>query len=595
MAGTAARVEEGSYTAAAKAPAVRFDAPGGGRSFRFCGPRGVLRANRIDEVRPLLAEVEAAVGGGLHAAGFVAYEAAPAFDLAFATHPPDPRLPLAWFALYDTREEVDADYSLADREPELGAWSIDLDEAAYHARVDRIHELIAAGDTYQVNLTARLAAPFRGDPLALYERLCLAQRSGFCGYLDLGGGVTIVSASPELFFRLDGDGLELRPMKGTRPRGRWPAEDAALAAELADSAKDRAENLMIVDLLRNDAGRVAEFGGVRVERLYEVERYETVHQLTSTIRAVPRPDAGLAELFRALFPCGSVTGAPKVRTMRIIRELETGPRGAYCGAIGFASPGEAVFSVGIRTLLLDASAGTAELGVGSGVTFDSDAAAEYRECWDKAAFARRAPADFRLLETMLWEPDGGWFLLAGHLSRLATSAAYFGFAYDATAVARRLDTIAHTFDRPMRTRLMLDRDGSIALEATPHLSSDEPVRVAVAAEPVDSRDPLLYHKTTRRAEYERRAAARPDCADVLLVNERGELTESTIANLVLRLDGALWTPPLDAGLLPGVLRADLLARGELRERVLRPAELARAEEVWLINSVRRWRRAIVIP
>jgi para-aminobenzoate synthetase/4-amino-4-deoxychorismate lyase len=432
--------------------------------------------------------------------------------------------------------------------------------------------------------------------VALYERLCLAQRSAFCAYVDPGEGRTIVSASPELFFRANGRELELRPMKGTRPRGRWPDEDRALAEELAASPKDRAENLMIVDLLRNDAGRVAEFGSVRVERLYQVERYETVHQMTSTLRARLRRDAGLADVFRALFPCGSVTGAPKVRTMQIIRELEPSPRGVYCGAIGFVSPGEAVFSVGIRTLLLDAEAGTAELGVGSGITYDSDAAAEYRECWAKAAFVRLEPAEFRLLETMLWEPDGGWFLLDGHLDRMAASAEYFGYAFDRDDAVRRLAAAARGFARgPLRVRLRLDREGSMEIEAAPRLSSPEPARVAIAPEPVDSRDPLLYHKTTRRAEYDRRAASRPDCDDVLLVNERGELTESAIANLVVRLDGALWTPPLECGLLPGVFRAHLLARGEIRERVLYPADLARAEEVWLINSVRKWRRAEIIP
>lgn len=575
--------------------AVRFDAPGGGRSFRFADPRGVLRADRVDEVGLLLAAVERAVADGLHAAGFVAYEAAPAFDPAFATHTPDPRLPLAWFALYGRREEAHCVWDAAGGEAELGPWRIDLDREAYVDRIERIRALIAAGDTYQVNLTTRLTAPFRGDPHALYERLCLGQRSGFCAYLDLGDGRSIVSASPELFFRLDEGGLELRPMKGTRPRGRWVEEDRALTTELAASPKDRAENLMIVDLLRNDAGRVAAFGGVRVERLFEVERYETVLQMTSTIHAVPRPDAGLVDVFRALFPCGSVTGAPKVRTMEIIRDLETGPRGVYCGAIGFASPGEAVFSVGIRTLLLDAAAGTAELGVGSGVTWDSDAAAEWLECWSKAAFARRAPADFRLLETMMWEPEGGWRLLGGHIARLAASAEYFGFSLDADEALRRLDDAARGFDGPRRVRLMLDRGGSIQVESVPYVASPGPVRVAIAPEPVDSRDSLLYHKTTRRGEYERRAAARPDCDDVLLVNERGELTESTIANVVVRMDGGLWTPPLDAGLLPGVFRADLLARGEICERTLHPADLARAEEIWLISSLRGWRRATVVP
>ncbi|HEX6039244.1 aminodeoxychorismate synthase component I [Longimicrobium sp.] len=576
--------------------AVRFDAPGGGRSFRFRGPRGVLRADRVEDVLPLLRAVERAVADGLHAAGFVAYEAAPAFDPAFVTHPPDPRLPLAWFALYEAREAVRPEYESAPLgDADLGPWRIDLDEAAYTSRIDRIREWIAAGDTYQVNLTTRLTASFDGDPRILYERLCLGQRSDFCAFVDLGEGRTIVSASPELFFRLDGDGLELRPMKGTRPRGRWPEEDRALAAELAASPKDRAENLMIVDLLRNDAGRVARTGGVRVERMFDVERYETVHQMTSTIRAVPRPDAGLADVFRALFPCGSVTGAPKVRTMEIIRDVETAPRGAYCGAIGFASPGEAVFSVGIRTLLLDAAAGTAELGIGSGVTYDSDAAAEYRECWSKAAFARRAPADFDLLETLLWEPDGGWFLLDGHLARLAASAAYFGYRYDEGVIRAGLADFAHVASaHSLRVRLTLDRGGCAEIESAPLQASAEPVRVAVSADPVDSRDPLLYHKTTRRDAYTRRAADRPDCDDVLLVNERGELTESTIANLVVRMDGALWTPPLDSGLLPGVFRAELLARGEIRERVLRVEDLADAEEIWLINSVRRWRRAELV-
>jgi para-aminobenzoate synthetase/4-amino-4-deoxychorismate lyase len=575
--------------------AVRLDAPGGGRSFRFAGPRGVLRAERVEEVLPVLAAVERAVADGLHAAGFVAYEAAPAFDPAFATHPPDPRLPLAWFALYERREEADPEYEAADGRAELGPWRADLDEAAYVGRIERIRELIAAGDTYQVNLTARLTAPFRGDPRALYDRLCLGQRSGFCAFLDLGDGRSIVSASPELFFQWNADGLELRPMKGTRPRGRWVEEDRALATELAASPKDRAENLMIVDLLRNDAGRVAEFGGVRVERLFETERYETVHQLTSTIRAVPRADTGLADVFRALFPCGSVTGAPKVRTMEIIRDLETGPRGVYCGAIGFVSPGEAVFSVGIRTLLLDAAAGTAELGVGSGVTWDSDAAAEWRETWSKAAFARRAPADFELLETMLWEPGSGWYLLEGHLARLAASAEYFGYKFsEGLARATLIPALFEWTRVPLRVRVLVERDGVMDVRSTDLVPFEEPVRVGIAAEPVDSRDPMLYHKTSRRGEYERRIAARPDCDDVLLVNERGELTESTIANLVVRMDGAFWTPPLNAGLLPGVLRAELLARGQIRERVLRPADLARAEEIWLINSVRKWRRAVVI-
>jgi para-aminobenzoate synthetase/4-amino-4-deoxychorismate lyase len=570
------------------APLVRFDSFDplrGARSFRFSGFRGVVRADSVDEVRGVLEEVEAATAAGLHAAGFVAYEAAPAFDAALATRAPTPGLPLAWFALFEGREAGDPE-AQADGDFELGEWEIATEEAEYHARVGAIRELIAAGDTYQANYTVRLRAPFRGEPAALYARLCRAQRSAFCAYLEVDGRA-IVSASPELFFRLAEGELELRPMKGTRPRGRFPAEDEALAAELRASPKERAENLMIVDLLRNDAGRVAEFGSVRVERLFEAERYETVHQLTSTVRA--RVGAGLPGLFGALFPCGSVTGAPKVRTMEILAAAEDEPRGVYCGAIGFASPGEAVFSVAIRTVVVDRAAGRAELGVGSGITWDSDAAAEYRECLDKAAFTHHAPNDFRLLETLLHEPGRGFYLLDGHLRRMAESAAHFGFRFDRAEAVRALHR--DPGDGPRRIRLLLDRSGDLAVESAPLDPAPATLRVGIAPEPVDSRDPLLFHKTTRRDAYDRRRASRPDRDDVLLVNERGELTESAIANLVVHLDGALWTPPLESGLLPGVLRAHLLARGEIRERVLRPADLDRADAIYLINSVRGWRRA----
>jgi para-aminobenzoate synthetase/4-amino-4-deoxychorismate lyase len=385
----------------------------------------------------------------------------------------------------------------------------------------------------------------------------------------------------------------MRPMKGTRPRGRFPAEDAALAADLLASPKDRAENLMIVDLLRNDAGRVAEPGSVRVEQMFEVERYETVHQLTSTIRARPRAGVQLTDIFRALFPCGSVTGAPKVRTMEIIAGVEDEPRGVYCGAIGVASPGEAVFSVAIRTVVVDRDSRRAELGVGSGITWDSDAAAEHRECLDKAAFTHRAPNDFRLLETLLYEPGAGFFLLDGHLRRLEESAAHFDFRFDRGEILRALHS-RRGASGPQRVRLLLGRTGEATVETSPLDRSPTPVRVGIAPDAVDSRDALLFHKTTNRAAYDTRRASRPECDDVLMVNECGELTESTLANLVVRLDGALWTPPLACGLLPGVFRAHLLEGGDIRERVVRPADLARAEGIYLINSVRRWRRAVLI-
>ncbi|HEX2254249.1 MAG TPA: aminodeoxychorismate synthase component I [Thermoanaerobaculia bacterium] len=659
----------------AATPAVRLDSldPGrGARSFRFSRLVEVLRADRVEEVVPVIAAAERAAGAGLHATGFVAYEAAPAFDPALVARPPRPGLPLAWFAVWRHREDVAPLAGLpelgvgrgsggaagdrarsgggdggAGEVAALGPWEPALSEAGHREAVVAVREHIAAGDTYQVNLTFPLRAAFRGDPATLYGRLCRAQRSAHCALFELDERFTLVSASPELFFRWRGDGLTLRPMKGTRPRGRWSEEDEGLAAELLASAKERAENLMIVDLLRNDAGRVAVPGSVRVERLFEVERYETVHQLTSTVEARTRPGTTLVDLFRALFPCGSVTGAPKIRTMELIAGLEPAARGVYCGALGHVSPDGATFNVPIRTLLLDRQAGSVELGVGSGVTWDSEPAAEYAECLAKARFVRRDPQAFRLLETLLWEPAGGFFLREGHLARLAASARRFGFAFDLDAARSCLDravasgataggaAVRHgaagsqaaakqaggcpdgapvsvaelasalspatpaTGNRaaggPLRVRLTLGRGGDLEAESRPLAPLPEPVRVSFATAAVDAADPLLFHKTTRREGYERRAAARPDRHDVLLVNGRGEVTESTVANLVVRLDGELVTPPLASGLLPGVFRAELLRRGEVRERVLRRADVEHADEVWLVSSVRRWRRAELLP
>ncbi|HEV2129461.1 MAG TPA: aminodeoxychorismate synthase component I, partial [Longimicrobiaceae bacterium] len=544
---------------------------------------------------PALRAVEEAVASGLHAAGLLAYEAAPAFDPALVVNAPRMALPLLWFGIFGAREEVEPLPAPAEGDGSVGEWQASVAAPEYHASIARIREWIAAGDTYQVNYTLRLRAPFHGDDLALYARLCQAAGAAYCAYLRCEG-FSILSASPELFFRWAEGELELRPMKGTRPRGRWPAEDQALAAELLASPKERAENLMIVDLLRNDAGRISRFGSVEVPRLFEVERYPTVHQLTSTIRSHTRPGATLTDVLRALFPSGSVTGAPKVRSMQIIRELEDTPRGIYTGAIGFVSPEETLFNVAIRTLVLGRASAEVELGVGGGITYDSEAEAEYRECFAKAAFVRHPPSEFDLLETMLYEPGEGLFLLDEHLARLGASAEYFGFVCDAESIRRRLArSMADVAGEAFRVRLLLGRQGEVRIECQPlPAAPPTPLRVCLAAEPVNSADPFLYHKTTQRQLYESRAGARPDCDDVLLINERGELTESTIANLVVRLDGQDWTPPLEAGLLPGVFRQSLLGSGALRERILRPEDLARADGVYLINSVRKWRQALLV-
>ncbi len=352
-------------------------------SFAFFGLCGEVMARRPEEVRPALEAVEKAVADGAYAAGFLAYEAAPGLDPALTTKA-CADVPLLWFGFFRRRARIAAGGLQPGGEYAVSAWTPSIARPAYDRALQAIREYIAAGDTYQVNFTFRLRADFTGDDRAFYRDLCRAQQASYSAYLDLGR-YRILSASPELFFALEEGVLKTRPMKGTRPRGKGPAEDEALARALQESSKDRAENVMIVDLLRNDLGRVAQPGSVEVARLWEVERYETVLQLTSTVQARLRQGVGLAQIFGALFPCGSVTGAPKVRTMQIIAELEEEPRGIYTGCIGFVSPGlDARFNVAIRTAWIDRDKGHAEFGVGGGITWDSRQEGEYEECLVKA-------------------------------------------------------------------------------------------------------------------------------------------------------------------------------------------------------------------
>jgi para-aminobenzoate synthetase / 4-amino-4-deoxychorismate lyase len=568
-----------------------------GRWLVMSGLVDVLQAVTPAQVPTVIAAAEAAaIRSGVYAVGFVTFEAAAGFEPKLVTHPPG-RLPPAWFALFAEAEDAgDSAAPMPCQAPPLTDldWQPSIDAVAYGAKVATIRNHIAAGDSYQVNLTFALQAAFSGSTEAFYRDLCRAQRSGYCAHLRFGS-VEILSASPELFFRRTGDRVEMRPMKGTRPRGRWSEEDDLLAASLRTSAKDRAENLMIVDLLRNDLGRVAEFGSVEVTRLFEVERYPTVHQLTSTVRARPTPDVSASGVFRSLFPSGSVTGAPKVRTTKIIRELEDSPRGIYTGAIGFWSRDEAVFSVAIRTAWIDRSRGSVEVGVGSGITADSDPAAEYRECMDKGAFLSYRPAEFELLESLRLETGGGYARLEQHLARLAGSARYFGFTHDGERVRRELDQLAADLaEGTYKVRLRLDRSGRLLLDAEAIPSVSPPLRICLAAEPVDERSVSLYHKTTSREVYDRALAAAPGAGDVVLHNSRGELTETATGNLVLEIGGSRFTPPVEAGLLPGVMREWLLAEGRVAIRSLTVEDLQRADRIFVINSVRGCREAHLI-
>lgn len=553
-----------------------------GLESRFASPKRVVITHQPEEIRNCITEIAAAVESGMYAAGFLSYEAAPGFDPALTTHPPG-ELPLLYFALYGEPPVVTETVPEA-RPFAVGAWTPEVKQKEYWRSIRFIRERIAAGETYQVNYTFPMTARFSGDAFSWFRRLCSVQRSNYAAFIDLGR-FKVLSVSPELFFRLEGDRLETRPMKGTRPRGRWSEEDRRYARELEASEKDRAENVMIVDLLRNDMGRVSEVGSVCVSRLFEVEQYDTVWQMTSTITS--RTRASVPEIFSALFPSGSVTGAPKVRTMQIIRDLEPFPRGVYCGAMGWWAPGRrAEFNVAIRTVTIDTKKGSAAYHVGGGITWGSTASAEYDECCVKASVLTQDRPEFELLETMLF--DKGYFLLDEHLGRLKESAAYFGFDLDVDAARGGLAREALTFGYiPMRVRLLAGRNGTIRIEHAP-LTPTQPVCLALAAKPVDDRDVFLYHKTTRRNVYESAKASRPECSDVILWNQRGEITEATIANIALRIDGEWLTPPVSSGLLPGVMREALLGEGKLREAVLVKADLARASSVAIFNSVRKW-------
>jgi para-aminobenzoate synthetase/4-amino-4-deoxychorismate lyase len=608
----------------------------------FTAPVRVCAAWRAQEIPALFRELESAVATGLSAAGFFSYECGNCFEPKAAMLPSREGYPLAWFGIYERGYAFDHDTGFfADGEPpELArfragktgteegtrepepepdiAGEFALTEAEYAQRIAAIHELIRAGDVYQLNFTAPFRFKMQGGIAAHYARLRARQPVDYGAFLHWQQGRQILSFSPELFFRIENDGptrrIETRPMKGTARRGRTTREDREIAEWLRNDPKNRSENVMIVDLLRNDLGRVARTGTVHADRLFEVERYSTLWQMTSTVIAELRPEVGYHEVFRALFPSGSVTGAPKVRAMQLLTELEDAPRGVYTGAIGYFSPQQTVFNVAIRTLELEGGPGTicGTMGAGSGIVIDSDPADEYRECLLKAEFltgpAHRTTEPWIqqtdkmfLIETMLW--DGAYPFLELHLDRLADSADYFGFACDRAAIQTALDEHARQFTdaSPRKVRLlMIDPDGIVGICSEPLPQNPDPDRIArvcISPRRTDPTDPTLYHKTTQRPIYALQylEAQRRGFDDALFLNLRGEVTEGAISNVFIEKDGKWFTPPIECGLLAGVYRRHLLqVRPEIEERVLFLDDLRQADGVYIANAVRGLRRATIV-
>ncbi|MBK7258982.1 MAG: chorismate-binding protein [Ignavibacteriae bacterium] len=562
-----------------------------GTWLEFASPRRIVTTHRIAEVLPFIRDIEETVQReGWYAAGFISYEASPAFDPSLPVKE-DGAFPLLWFGLFDQPNKI----SLPVVPPESGpsiAWHPSVSREEYERCIHDIREHIRNGDTYQVNFTYRLRGVTDRDPWELFLRMAGDGQAPFAAFVDTGTWA-ICSASPELFLRIDGTQIASRPMKGTSARGLWFEDDQAKKEALVSSGKQRAEN----DDRDYGPQRSRPRGGVR-ERAGAAPVHggavTIVWQLTSTV--VARTDEPLDRILQATFPPASITGAPKRRTMEIIAELETEPRRIYTGTIGYIAPGRTVqLNVAIRTVLMHRPTGSVEYGVGGGVVWDSTAAGEYEESLTKTKALAPLPRDFDLLETLLWSPGTGYALMEHHLTRLSRSAASFNFVCDPVKIRGELAVFAGGLAPGRhRIRLLVSRAGNIRCEA---VSMDQAALqfgdVALAAGPIDRNDVFLYHKTTRRAVYEAAIRSCPGSNDVLLFNEAGEVTETTIANIAVEIGGVLYTPPVRCGLLPGTQRAMMLEQGLLLERVLTVDEVLAGPEICLLNSVRGMQRVQV--
>lgn len=576
----------------------------GGASLFFRDPLEIICASEPDEVPGALQQIEAALAAGHYVAGYFAYETGYVLEPKLAhLMPKDRKVPLIWFGVYAAPDEMTsrqvadwlAGHTLSHTYQFTDvtlAWPRD----AYVSRFARVQEMIGSGDIYQLNLTFKARFALTGSPLAFYRDMRQRQRVAYGGIVDTGAA-TILSASPELFIEQHGRVIETRPMKGTASRAGREDADAEQRRILSTDVKQRAENLMIVDLMRNDLGRIAEIGSVSVTDLFTVETFRTLHQMTSGVRATLKDGVGLRDLLDAIFPPGSVIGAPKIRAMELISEIETEPRGVYCGAIGYIAPqGQSVFNVAIRTPVVFRD-GTGEMGIGSGVVYDSEGGKEYDECLLKLKFLTDPPKSFELIETLLYDGAKGYVLRDRHIARLAASARFFHFPYDGAGVAGALDgAVRDKQSERLRVRLLLAEDGRVTVTSTPlpPQPKDWVMRYVISQTRLSSADPFLYHKTTRRELYDKEWQEAHDTLgadEVIYLNDKGELAEGSRTTIFIEKGGKLLTPHLAAGLLPGTLRAELLASGCVSEAALTLADLHAADKIHLGNSVRGLVRA----
>ncbi len=575
----------------------------------FLSPERLIVARHIDEIPRLFAQIDEASSQGLYVAGFLSYECGYHFGRFSYENSSEP---IAWFGAYRSvqtfdhllqvqsnkhREKIQESISTAHAIAVADNASLEISKDAYAAQIRKIKEYLAAGETYQVNFTDRLAFTTALPPADVFAQLAAQQAVAYSAFLNFERSA-ILSFSPELFFKIEGDRIWTRPMKGTMPRGLDLIDDQRMAVRLRNDEKNLSEHVMIVDLLRNDLGRICCAGSIKVENPFAVEKYATLHQMTSEVSGTLRPEMQFYDIFRALFPSGSITGAPKHRTMQIIRALESRARGVYTGAIGFIAPNRsAVFNVAIRTLELKGA--SASMGVGGGIVADSDPEDEYRECLLKASFITCERRSFDLIETILWDGEFRWLDL--HLDRLESSACYFDFAFDRRQITSELLELpaTHSFEKGARgrIRLVLTANGSTQVQVTEAPNESNCIRAVLADERTSSTDPFRRHKSTRRELYDRHyERARSDGFDeVIFRNEKGEMTEGAISNLFLKKSGKLLTPPIASGVLPGIFRRQILETNpHSQESVLTLDDLQSAEAIYLCNSVRGLRRVTIV-